>query len=75
MSGTTILTMIETIVGTLMMNPIRMIIRRKIIKEMEAFIKREFQKIIAIVEDLKASVIIIEKNGHIKKDCWFKKPT
>jgi len=37
-----ILTMIETIVGTLMVNPIRMIIKRKNIKEMEAFIKREF---------------------------------
>lgn len=49
----------KSIVRTLIVNSIRMVIRKKVIKEREAFIKGEFSRITTILKDLKADIIII----------------
>lgn len=66
---------IETTIGTLMVNPIKIMIRKRIIKRKGSFHQGESSKNYGNSKRFEGRCYKCGKNGHMKKDCWFKKST
>jgi hypothetical protein len=66
---------IETTIGTLMVNPIKIMIRKRIIKRKGSFHQGESSKNYGNSKIFEGRCYNYGKNGHMKKDYWFKKST